>query len=108
MENMDFGKRLKFVRNDRGLTAEKLSEICNIDATYLRQIEGGIKTPSMQVFVSLCNALEISPNYLLQDNLDHNEISDIQQLEALWKQAPPSRQSLVIALLERALEWEDN
>lgn len=108
MDDMDFGKRLKAVRKDRELTADKLSELCGIDATYLRQIEGGTKTPSLQVFTSLCNKLKISPDYLLQDSLEQNEISDIRQLEELWRKAPPSRQSLVIALLECALEWEDN
>lgn len=48
MEEKGFGKRINQVRKDRGLTAEKLSEACGINAVYLRQIEGGIKIPSKQ------------------------------------------------------------
>lgn len=43
MDKKAFGSRLRQARKDRGLTSEKLSELCNINATYLRQIEGGTK-----------------------------------------------------------------
>ena len=47
MERKGLGKRINEVRKDRGFTADKLSELCNINATYLRQIEGGVKMPSL-------------------------------------------------------------
>ena len=51
MEQSKLGKRINEVRKDRCLTAEKLSELCNINATYLRQIEGGSKMPSLPVTI---------------------------------------------------------
>lgn len=68
MEKNGLGKRINAVRKDRGLTADRLSEMCNINATYLRQIEGGVKMPSLSVFIDICKALKISPDYLLQDD----------------------------------------
>ena len=65
MEGKGLGKRINMVRKDRGFTADRLSELCNINATYLRQIEGGTKIPSLPVFINICNALKISPDYLL-------------------------------------------
>lgn len=41
MDKKLFGTRINKARKDRGLTAEKLAEACNINSTYLRQIEGG-------------------------------------------------------------------
>ena len=82
MERKGLGKRINEVRKDRGFTADKLSELCNINATYLRQIEGGVKMPSLPVFIDICNSLRISPDYLLQDELEENEISKIKELEA--------------------------
>lgn len=58
-----FGTRINKARKDRGLTAEKLAEACNINSTYLRQIEGGKKLPSLPVFATLCRELRVSPNY---------------------------------------------
>lgn len=104
MERKGLGKRINEVRKDRGLTADKLSESCNINATYLRQIEGGTKMPSLPVFIDICKALHISPDYLLQDDLDGNEISRIREIEALWKDASPSEQELVFTIIKAVLE----
>lgn len=106
MDAMTLGKRLNLVRKDRGYTADKLSEICNINATYLRQIEGGKKMPSLPVFIDLCNALKISPDYLLQDVLEENEITDIQALADLWKKASPGKQAIAETMLKALLESE--
>ena len=67
MDKKLLGKRINTARKDRGWTSERLSEACNINATYLRQIESGAKTPSLQVFVTLCSTLNVSPTYLLAD-----------------------------------------
>ena len=107
MENNGFGKRTHAVRKDRGLTADRLSEMCNINATYLRQIEGNVKMPSLSVFIDICRALKISPDYLLQDELPENEISKIREIEALWKDISPSKQTLVLAMIKAALEHSE-
>lgn len=104
MEQSKLGKRINEVRKSRGLTADKLSEFCNINATYLRQIEGGAKMPSLPVFVDICRALSISPDYLLQDQLEENEVSKIQEIEALWKEVPLQKQEVVLAMIKAVLE----
>ena len=68
-----FGTRINKARKDRGLTAEKLAEACNINSTYLRQIEGGKKLPSLPVFATLCRELRVSPNYILPDLVEGTE-----------------------------------
>ena len=107
MEKNGLGKRINAVRKDRGLTADQLSEMCNINATYLRQIEGGVKMPSLPVFIDSCKALKISPDYLLQDELEENEISTIREIEALWEEVSPSKQALALAMIKAALEHKE-
>lgn len=97
------GKRINITRKDRKMTTERLSEICNINATYVRQIENGTKTPSLPVFISICNALNVSPNYLLQDEMDISE-SQIPEFEELWKTASPDTQDMILDMLRTALE----
>ena len=48
MDKKELGRRVNIARKDRGLTSEKLSELCHINATYLRQIEAGKKSPSLE------------------------------------------------------------
>ena len=67
MDKKLLGKRINTARKERGWTSERLSEACNINSTYLRQIEAGTKVPSLQVFVLLCEALRVSPTYLLAE-----------------------------------------
>ena len=104
MDKKAFGKRLNMARKERGLTGEKLAELCNINATYLRQIEGGTKVPSMPIFVTLCQQLRISPNYLLKATLSDNEYSDITELAQLLDTASPSQIRLATAMIKSALE----
>lgn len=107
MEKNGLGKHISEVRKDRGLTADRLSEMCSINATYFRQIEGGVKIPSLPVFIDICRALKISPDYLLQDELGDNEISTIREIETLWRDATPSKQALTLAIVKAVLEYNE-
>lgn len=105
MDKKALGKRLNQVRKERGFTGEKLAELCNINATYLRQIEGGIKIPSLPIFVSLCRELKVSPNYLLKDTLADNEYSDTMELAELINRASPEQIRLASSMIKAALEY---
>lgn len=107
MERNEFGKNINKVRKDRGMTADHLAEKCNINTVYLQQIEGGKRTPSLPVFISLCNALQISPDYILQDVLTNNEITQIKKIDELWRTSSPRQQKLVLAMIETVLSFED-
>ena len=66
MDKKLLGRRINLARKDKGLTSEKLSEACNINATYLRQIEAGSRSPSLPMFISICEHLSVSPSYVLR------------------------------------------
>lgn len=104
MDTAFIGKRINIARKDKNLTADKLSELCHINATYLRQIEGGKKVPSLPVFIDICNALKVSPNFLLQDGLTENELSEFTLFTELWKTATPTQIELVTAMMNTALK----
>lgn len=104
MDKKLLGKRINLARKDRGLTSEKLSELCDINATYLRQIEGGTKIPSLPMFVTLCRELEVSPSYLLADLLEKEQTEEAELLSELQRTATPSQWRLVTAMVKSALE----
>ncbi len=108
MEEKGLGKRINMARKDRGYTADRLSELCSINATYLRQIEGGAKVPSLPVFINICNALKISPDYLLRDSLADNEVSKIRELTSLWENTSPSQQEIAAAMIQAVLERKED
>lgn len=104
MEKKLLGKRINAARKERGWTGEHLAEVCSINATYLRQIESGAKTPSLQVFVSLCDALHVSPTYLLADNLADATVTELDTLPELYRSATPAQLNLITAMVKSALE----
>lgn len=106
MKESSLGKRINAVRKRRGLTSEQMAEKCHINANYLRQIECGAKIPSLPVFVDICNVLSISPNYLLNGMYGTNEVSDIRELEALWRSVSPERRAMAVAMVKTVLEFE--
>ena len=104
------GKRIGTARKDRGLTAQQLAEQLGTNAAYLRQIECGVKTPSVGLLVRICNALQVSPDYLPQDLLVENEVSEMRVLDRLWHNTPPSKQKMICTMLQALLEepsWHD-
>ena len=104
MDKKLLGRQINRARKDRGLTSEKLSEACNINATYLRQIESGARTPSLPMFVSLCQELKVSPSYLLVDVLPDTEIRDMDMLLKLWQTATPKQIKNITAMIQSALD----
>lgn len=103
MDKAALGKRLRQARKDKGLTSEKLSELCNINATYLRQIEGGTKIPSLPVFVGLCRELGVHPDFLLMDSLPGIGIEEYREFSKLLQTATPSQMKVITAMLCSAL-----
>jgi len=54
-----FRHNLKYYRNKKHLTQEKLSELTGISPDYLSEIERGKKTPSFKRMDLIANALDI-------------------------------------------------
>ena len=59
-----FGQNLKFLRKEKGLTQEQLSEMINIDIRQYSRIETGKGFPSLTTLDKICEVLDVSPAYL--------------------------------------------
>jgi len=59
-------QNLKRLRNDRGLSQERLALESNVDRTYVSKIERGIGNPSLEVLVRLAGRLEVKVFDLFQ------------------------------------------
>ena len=61
------------------------------------------KGDNIHVFINICNALKISPDYLLRDALEDNEVSKIRELAELWENTSPSQQEIAVAMIRAVL-----
>lgn len=62
---LEMGERVRIARTSRGLSREKLSEMLGISALFLGYIECGQRGMSIETLQKLCNALNVSADYIL-------------------------------------------
>jgi transcriptional regulator with XRE-family HTH domain len=61
-----FGKVLRSVRREVGLTQEKLALAADIDRTFVSLIERGERQPTIRVIFKLAEALQVAPSRLIE------------------------------------------
>jgi len=107
MNRKVFGRKLNTARKDLGMTGEQLAEICGLSPVYLRQMETGMKIPSLPVFISLCKNLKVSPSYLLLEAFDDSYVQEMDFLFDLWNHATPKQLKIISTMLKNVLETMD-
>ena len=63
------GKRIRAFRKKNGLSQIVLAEKVNRSPTYISYIESGVKCMSLETFILITNALNVSADEILVDNL---------------------------------------
>ena len=66
----DLGIRIKAIRKERGLTQEALAEMVGCNTSHISNIENNYTKLSLNVLVAIANALEVSVDYLLANQID--------------------------------------
>ncbi len=62
-----FGRRLRELRLEKGLSQEKLANLSEIDRTYIPGIENGKRNVSIKILERLSKVLSISLSDMLKD-----------------------------------------
>lgn len=63
----DFGKRIKALRLERGLTQEKLADLAGMHFTAIGHIERASRSSTLETILKLAKALEVQPRELIPD-----------------------------------------
>lgn len=113
----EFGKRLREVRKKSKVTSDRLGFACGVNPVFIRQIEAGARMPSIPVFVKICDNLQVSPAYLLENEIQNpvtnkgwGELEEkLQQLsETSRSMVREVLHSLIENLAEQEKKWEKN
>ena len=62
-----FGKKLKFLRIDKGLTQLELAEILNMSPNFIGMIERGERNTTVENVFKISRALKVKPSSLFVD-----------------------------------------
>ena len=91
------GARMEYYRLRNNLSQEELAQKVQISRVHIGNLERGEKLPSMEAFVNLANALNVSADELLADNLlitsSNVHSSGIDVLSDCWGTCRLSEQS---------------
>ena len=63
------GNRIKAARKAKGLSQSELSELIDRSVGYMSYIETGSKKPSLETLIQIANALDVTIDELLSDNI---------------------------------------
>lgn len=61
---MTLGKRIRYYRENVGMSRAELSAIIKCSANYMYKVENDLLSPTHSKFISICKALNVSPNQL--------------------------------------------
>lgn len=74
-----FGRRLRELRRLRGLTQEQLGELIGVSYQHIGMLERGRRSPSVEMLISLCCALDCSCDSLFEDSLPNRDAYTLRQ-----------------------------
>lgn len=104
MDAQKVGKRIQEVRRSRGLTQAELSQMVDLSTKYISNVECGFKTPKLNTFVSIANALQCDANLLLSDVLDVSARQESGLISKKLLSLPPEEQRRILRILEVMIE----
>ena len=92
--SLEVSKHITFLREQKGITVNKLANLAGISQSFLREVELGRKKPTVEVLGYICDALGITLKEFFDEELSNQLTNDI-LLQQLYRLTPKQRQSLI-------------
>lgn len=103
MDKSALGQKLRDARQKKGYTQQALAEIADIGNVYLGEIERGTKMPSLNIFIKLIEALDISADYILRDELTSGKEYIYDEITQKLKNLTPKQRKTAADILDAYL-----
>lgn len=92
------GIQIQKYRDKKGISQAELGDITNSTERHIRRIEGGHCGVSLNLLVSIANALDASVDILLGDNLQHS--SNDADILAIMHNCTPTEKTILMEMLK--------
>lgn len=100
MDPEEIGRNIRRHRTKRGMTQEQFAEAADLSASYVRQVEVGLKTLSLPALFRVAEALDTSAQSLLASA----EAGGAMHVEMLLAECVPWERDVIIDVIEAAAE----
>lgn len=100
MDSKTLGNRIREARAQKQHTQQRLAEIAGISQMYLGEIERGAKMPSLRSFIKIIEALDLSADYVLRDELSSGERYIYDEITEKLKNLSPQQRKAASEILD--------
>ena len=104
MDKISLGNRIKSARLEKGYTQSALAQYAGVSNVYLGEIERGLKMPSLQSFIKIIEALNISADYILRDELATGEQYVYEEIATKMRNLTPKQRKTAVDILDGYLK----
>ena len=66
LNEQSFGRVLRSLRSEKGISQEKLAELSGLDRSYVSLLERGLRQPSLETLFSIGDSLDVSPSEIVR------------------------------------------
>jgi len=105
--NIDFKKmgiRIKAVRESKKMTQEELAEVTGLTNNYISNIERFRSKPSIETLIRICNALNVTPDYILLDSIFASKEYIVEEIAVKLKKCSKQNIQLISGIITLLLE----
>ena len=103
LDKIEIGKRLREARLEKGYTQQAVVKMAGFSTMYLGEIERGLKMPSLSSFVKIIEALEVSADYVLRDELSTGQAYIYDELTQRLQDLTPRQRKGAVEILDAYL-----
>ena len=103
LQNIDYavlGKRIKETRQVSGITQEALAEMVSCNTSHISNIENNYTKPSLNVLLSIANALNTSIDFLLSNQYSNESLALNNEIFLLFSLLPEEKKQQLIRIIK--------
>ena len=109
LDRKEMGRRISKRRKVLGIKQAVLAEKIGVNGNHLSSVETGKVTPSLELFVKICDELGVTPDYLLEGAMHSNNVpqSIVDHLRLCSEEDVDLAAEIVKLLADRNQTWVD-
>lgn len=100
MDKAELGSRIREARLAKGFTQEALAEVAEIGVMYYGEVERGVKMPSMKTFIKIINALDVSADYILRNEVSSGKPFVLNEITRKIEKLSPKQRKAASDILD--------
>jgi len=105
LDYIELGAAIRKKRIERGWKIAILADKAGVSEDFIGKIERATDVPSLQTIVAIANALEVSVDSLLRNDLAVVDVSLCEELNCLIENMNPKRKKLFLQFVRNNVEF---